>query len=420
MAALLLTAATVAACSTGAPGGGPSQSAPDGAPQPAAQPAKPQAQASQEPIFVGTVQPMTGPYAAFGVKFYQAYNMATEEINAAGGVNGRPIQVVFEDSQDKLDLAQTAARKLVEDSRNVAIIGGRLSGAGLAIAQIAEREQIPYLVDHPSADVITKSGFEWTFRLNPASSFNSVPLQQFLKAQAPDVKRVALVYENSVYGKGVAEPLKSWLDENGYQVVVNELYPPLALDYRDLLNKVKAQNPDLLFLAANIPDSALIVRQARELELAPKLISGAGAGFSINEFYEQAGAAANTVYSTGPWSGNPKDERVQALTDKFFQKFGHYPKEHEAEGYAAVYVIADALKRARSVSRADVKDALAATDLQTTFGPVKFESFEGYTNQNNGLKNGQIVLSQWQEGKLVNVWPADTAEAPAVYPGVYK
>lgn len=378
------------------------------------------APAKGEPILIGTIQPLTGPYAAFGVKFYQAYNLAADEINAAGGIKGRPLQIVFEDSQDKLDLAQTAARKLVENPKIVALMGGRLSGAGLAIAQIAEREHIAYLVDHPSADVITKSGFKWTCRLNPASSFNSVPLQKFMKDYAKDIKTVALLYENSVYGKGVTEPFKTWLGQNGYQVVVSELYPPLALDYRDLLNKVKAQNPDLLFLASNIPDSALIIRQSHELGLTPKMISGAGAGFSINEFIEQAGDAANTVFSTGPWSGNPNDPKVQALAEKFYKRFGHYPKEHETEGYAAVYLMADALRRAKSFSRADVHDALLATDLQTTFGPVKFEDFDGYTNQNNGLKNGQVVLSQWQNRRLYNVWPPDVSEGKPAYPGAYK
>ena len=382
--------------------------------------ANPPAPAKGEPILIGTIQPLTGPYAAFGVKFYQAYNLAADEINEAGGIKGRPIQIVFEDSQDKLDLAQTAARKLVENSKILALMGGRLSGAGLAIAQLAEREHIPYLVDHPSADVITKSGFQWTFRLNPASSFNSVPLEKFLKEYAKDIKTVALLYENSIYGKGVTEPFKAWLGHNAYQVVVSELYPPLALDYRDLLNKVKAQNPDLLFLASNIPDSALIIRQSHELGLTPKMISGAGAGFSINEFIEQAGDTANTVFSTGPWSGNPKDAKVQALAQKFYKRFGHYPKEHEAEGYAAVYVMADALRRAKSFSRADIHDALGAADLETNFGPVKFENFEGYTNQNNGLKNGQVVLSQWQNRRLNNVWPSDIAEAKPEYPGVYK
>lgn len=378
-------------------------------------------QAAGQPILIGTIQPMTGPYAAFGVKFFQAYNMAIDEVNAAGGINGRPLKVQFEDSQDKQDLAQTAARKLASNKDVMAIIGGRLSGAGLAIAQIAEQEKIPYLVDHPSADAITKASppFDWTYRLNPASSFNTVPLREFLKNTATDIKKVALLYENSAYGKGVAEPLKGWFDSNGYQVVVNELYPPLSLDYRDLLNKVKTASPDLLFLAANIPDSALIVRQAKELGVKPKMISGAGAGFSINEFLEQAGDAGNSVFSTGPWSGDPNDAKVKAFVQKFFDKFGHYPKEHEAEGYAAIYVIADALKRAKSISRADIKAALASTSLTTTFGPVKFESFDGYHNQNNGLKNGQVVLSQWQERRLVNVWPKKVAEADPVYPGKY-
>ena len=91
--------------------------------------AAPPTAAKGEPIMIGTIQPLTGPYAAFGVKFYQAYNLAADEINAAGGIKGRPIQIVFEDSQDKLDLAQTAARKLVENPKIVALMGGRLSGA---------------------------------------------------------------------------------------------------------------------------------------------------------------------------------------------------------------------------------------------------------------------------------------------------
>src|SRR5919198_3942544 len=104
--------------------------------------AGPAAPAKGEPILIGTIQPMSGPYAAFGVKFYQAYNMAADEINAAGGIKGRPIQIVFEDSQDKMDLAQTATRKLVENPKILALMGGRLSGAGLSIAQVAEREHI--------------------------------------------------------------------------------------------------------------------------------------------------------------------------------------------------------------------------------------------------------------------------------------
>jgi len=146
-----------------------------------ASPSPSEAAKAAEPIYIGTVQPVTGPYAAFGTKFYQCYNLAADEINAKGGIKGRPIKILFEDSQDKMDLGQTAAEKLIARKETVAIIGGRLSGVGYAIAQICERAKMPYLVDHPSADVVTKSGFQWTFRLNPASSFNSMPLQQFIK-----------------------------------------------------------------------------------------------------------------------------------------------------------------------------------------------------------------------------------------------
>jgi branched-chain amino acid transport system substrate-binding protein len=82
--------------------------------------------------------------------------------------------------------------------------------------------------------------------------------------------------------------------------------------------------------------------------------------------------------------------------------------------------MADALRRAKSFSRSDIHDALLATNMDTIFGPVKFETFEGYTNQNSGLKNGQVVLSQWQNRRLYNVWPTDSAEAKPTYPGTYK
>ena len=126
--------------------------------------------AMAQPIKIGAPQPMTGPDAPFGDKFKKAYSMAIEEINAAGGVNGRKLEIVIEDHQAKNQLAATVTEKLITQEKVLVMTGGRASGQAMEIASICQRMKTPYLVDHPSADMITTKGFEWVFRNNPTGS----------------------------------------------------------------------------------------------------------------------------------------------------------------------------------------------------------------------------------------------------------
>jgi branched-chain amino acid transport system substrate-binding protein len=125
---------------------------------------------AQETLKIGAPQPMTGPDAPFGDKFKKAYGLAVEEINAAGGVNGKKIEVILEDHQAKNALAATVAEKLITQTKVLGLTGGRASGQAVEIASVAHRLKTPYVVDHPSADIITAKGFEWVFRNNPTGS----------------------------------------------------------------------------------------------------------------------------------------------------------------------------------------------------------------------------------------------------------
>ena len=125
------------------------------------------ATSAAEPLKIGAPQPMTGSDAPFGDKFKKAYSLAVEEINAKGGVNGRKIEVVIEDHQAKNALAATVAEKLIAQEKVLVMTGGRASGQAVEIASVCQRLKTPYLVDHPSADIITAKGFEWVFRNNP-------------------------------------------------------------------------------------------------------------------------------------------------------------------------------------------------------------------------------------------------------------
>ena len=147
---------------------------------------------------IGAPQPMTGPDAPFGDKFKKAYGMAVEEINAAGGINGKKIEVVIEDHMAKNALAATVAEKLITQEKVLILTGGRASGQAMEIASVAQRLKTPYLVDHPSADMITTKGFEWVFRNNPTGSIYPAAFNAFI-TEFPNAmpKSAAVVYDNT-------------------------------------------------------------------------------------------------------------------------------------------------------------------------------------------------------------------------------
>src|SRR5262249_23265425 len=136
--------------------------------------------AQQPPLLIGAPQPMTGPDAPFGDKFKKAYTMAVAQINATRRVNGRQIKVRIEESQANNPLAATVAEKLITQEKVLILTGGRASGQAVEIASVAQRLKTPYMVDHPSADLITAKGFEWVFRNNPTGSIYPAAFNKFI------------------------------------------------------------------------------------------------------------------------------------------------------------------------------------------------------------------------------------------------
>src|SRR5512146_1950445 len=162
------------------------------------------APALAQPIKIGAPQPLTGPDAPFGDKFKKAYTMALEEINAAGGVNGRKLEILIEDHQAKNQLAATVAEKLITEGKVLAMTGGRASGQAMEIASVCQRLKTPYLVDHPSADMITAKGFDYVFRNNPTGSIYPQAFLDFIQNHPGAMpKSVAVVYDNTLFGKTI-------------------------------------------------------------------------------------------------------------------------------------------------------------------------------------------------------------------------
>ena len=339
--------------------------------------------------------------------------MAADEINAAGGINGKKIELIIADTQGNPDAGRAAIEKLIRRNHPLVIGGGFLSSVTWATIAIAQQNQIPFLVNSASADKITEQGWEFIFRLNQPVGEQFETFASFVKEVATDIKSAALVYVNTLTGASEARNFFKTARVLNLRLVARERYERGSNDFKPLLAKIKIQRPDLLYVVAHdMRDAAGLIRQARELKLNPKLFIGSATGFTQNEFVKNAGKASEQVVSLTPWAASVPYPGAKEYFKKFRTATNTPPGYHGAEAYAGMQVIAAALKCASALSPRGVRDALAATDLMTVFGPVKFISYDQKTRQNKH----PTLLVQWIEGKLEVIWPKHLATKKAIYP----
>jgi branched-chain amino acid transport system substrate-binding protein len=365
-----------------------------------------------ETVKVGVLLPLTGSQAKFGEIEKRSYEMAAEEINAKGGVRGMKIELRFEDDTGKPDVGRSGVEKLISRDKVPVLTGGYSSSVTAAATPVAQQLKVPFVISTGSADDITEKGYDYIFRVNPPASEYPNAVKSFLQGVAKDVKTVALLYENSSFGQSSSKSFEQDAADLGLKIVVKEGYQAGAIDFKPVLTKVKAANPDMIYMVSYVMDASLLMRQSKELGINPKMFVGGGAGFTLPEFAKSAGAAAEHVYSATLWVETLPFPGAREYFDKFKKKYGSETEYHGAEAYGAMQVVADALKRAKSLAPKDVRDALAATDMKTVFGPVKFVSY-GKKTQQNKL---ETYMVQWQKGELEAVWPKSVATKTYVYP----
>jgi len=363
-------------------------------------------------IKVGVLLPLTGSQAKFGEIEKRSYEMAAEEINAKGGIKGMKIELLFEDDTGKPDVGRSGVEKLISREKVPVITGGYSSSVTAAAAPVAQQFKVPFVICTGSADDITEKGYDYVFRINPPASEYPKSVETFLKEVATDVKTAALLYENSAFGQSSSKSFEEDAKASGLKIVVKEGYQAGAIDFKPILTKVKAANPDMIYMVSYVMDASLLMRQSKELRINPKLFVGGGAGFTLPEFAKSAGDAADGVYSATLWVETLPFPGAKEYFDKYKKKYGDETEYHGAEAYAAMYVVADALTRAKSITPKDVRDALTTTDMKTAFGPVKFISY-GKKTQQNKL---DTYMVQWQKGNLEAVWPKSVATKKYIYP----
>ena len=369
------------------------------------------APALAENIKVGVLLPLTGKLARFGEIEQKSFQLAVEEINATGGVNGNRIDLIIEDTTGRPDVGRSAIEKLILQDKVVVVGGGWSSSVTWAAATVAQQRKVPFLVNTASADKITEQGWKYIFRINPPVSEQPRAFTSFLRKVAR-VKTAAILHENTYSGQFGAKRFIKLCEELRIEVVMNEGYEAGAAELDPLFLEVKTKDPDLVYMNSSPMDASLFMQQSEMFNLKPKLFVGNAAGFALPEFQRNAGEAAEYVYSPTFWTPSVPYPGARDYFDRFVARYDTPPGYHGAQAYAAMYVIADALKRAEPLTPKGVRDALLETEMMTVIGPIKFISY-GKKTQQNGLPT---YLVQWINGKLEIVWPKDVATARYVYP----
>jgi branched-chain amino acid transport system substrate-binding protein len=198
----------------------------------------------------------------------------------------------------------------------------------------------------------------------------------------------------------------------GIKVLLKEKYEAGSVDFKPLLSKVKAAQPDVLYMVSYVMDASLLMKQIKELRLEAKLFAGGAAGFAIPEFIDNAKDATEYVISATLWTPQLKYLGAKEYAEKYKKKYGDYPSYHGASAYSAIYVVADALGRAKNWTQDGIRDAMKKTNMPTAFGPIKFEDKEGYQNQNFM----DTLVIQVQKGEFETIWPQQYASKKYVFP----
>ena len=314
---------------------------------------------SGDPIKLGHYGSLTGKDAAFGVATRKGVLLAIEEINAHGGVLGRPLAYLVEDIQSKQGEAATAVKKLVSRDKVVAVIGANASANSLEAAPVCQLAKIPMMAISSTNPRVTEVG-DYIFRICFIDPFQGAVLAKFAHTSLK-AKRVALLTAvNSPYSVGLSSVLRQDFTAHGGEIVAEQKYNEGEKDFRAQLTALRPLKPDVIAVTGFYTEAALICRQARALGLDVPFIGGDG--WEAPQLIELGGKAVEGTYYSTYFSAENDAPVVRTFVQKFSARWNReVPEAVSALGYDAVYVIAAALTKAGTTEGPKLRDALAAT-----------------------------------------------------------
>jgi branched-chain amino acid transport system substrate-binding protein len=339
-------------------------------------------------IKVGVNYELSGAVATYGKSSVEGIELAIEEINKAGGVNGKEIKLVKYDNKSEEAEATTLATKLMTQDKVVAVLGPATSGSFKATIPVAIKNKIPVASGSATADDVTvdASGVkEYAFRICFNDSYQGTGMANYALNNLKKTKAVVIMDSSSDYGKGLAENFVNTFEAAGGTIVAQEAYVKGDTDFNAILTKISGKDFDVIFIPGYYEEAGLIIKQARAQGIDVPILGADG--FDSPTLLELAGAdALNDVYFSNHYSSLDQDPVVQNFIAAFKAKYNKEPDAFHALGYDLAKFVVDGIKRAEKLDGESVKNALAAT-----------ENFEGVTgsfsvDENHNPKKALVVI----------------------------
>jgi len=371
--------------------------------------------AQRAAVNIGVIQPLSGANAQFGINCRNGIELVADEINAAGGIKalgGAKINLIVNDATSNPTTAPTVAQRLIAQNELTAVLGAFASSLTLAISEVTARADIPFLTQ-AFADEITGRGLESVFQVTAKASVIGREQVNYTlaiaEAAGSKIKKIAIMYEDTAYGVAQSRGLRRAAKDANVEVVMDEPYPLGIADATPLIDKLRASGAQAVFPLSYLNDSLFIIRTMRQQRIIIPTIGGA-AGYIIPDFEKGLGDFAEGVLSISPTNY----DLAPTLTDPFRKRFGYFMVHEAIESAVALYVLVQAIERAKSAKPKAVTEALHGGRFEDGWtkampgGAVQFDQ--------TGLNTLLVpIMVQWRNKELVTVWPKDFAKASPVW-----
>lgn len=374
------------------------------------------AMAQEKTITLGAAVQLTGALANTGRYYRDAYNFAIDAINAKGGVKvggvAYKLKLDLLDSQSDANLGVREYVRLVSQDKVNFLLGPFSSDDALDDSAISEKYEVPMVQGGGASNQIFARGYKYVFGTLPSADDYFKSTLAMLGKLQPAPKTAALVAADDSFDVSVAKGTRPLLKQAGLDLVVDQQYSEHSPDFSSILSIIKSKNPDIILWTGHEPEALNFIRQAKSLNVSPKLMYSFTVGVPSADFRKALGKDANDAFGMTPWLplASLKDDwfgDAAAFAAAYQKKFGYAPDYHAASGAADVETFVKAIEAAGALDPKKVRDAIAKVNFQSLYGNIAFGA------------NGQIAMPQTviqvQDGKLVAVYGTDFIKKP-LYP----
>ena len=377
--------------------------------------------ANADDLKLGALYPFSGGLALLGDESFRGIELAVEERNAAGGINGQKIVLVKGDAVDA-NQAVGEARRLISVDNVKAVFGSYASGVSLAATQVTELAGVPYFELGAVADSVTTRGYKYVFRSNAtAKAFAAGTLHAVTKVVAPalgmDAKalRVAIIYEDGPYGTMLSGFQKTEAKRLGLNVVEELAYPAQSVDLSALVLRLKGAKADVVLQTSYQNDTILFLRKAHSSGFKPKAVIGAGGGYSLSDTAKVLGGTIDGAFDVDFPQASMKESGAPGLgafVKLYTARYKAAPRSgHSLVNYAGANDFLDMLAAVKSTDKDKIRAGVMAMNRPIGSNAAGWGAKYGEDGQNTLAMTN---LMQWQNGKLMTVFPPEVANATVV------